>query len=465
MSLEKIKNFFKQINVKLTFLFILIFLVSSLISSGFAFFSIYTTIKQEDEQYFKRKLLSYWAQFQSDGIEDLIDYIKNDSNLIGDKPFFIRIADFKNTTIALINPHWKEYNLESLETYDLDKIGNSFNIYFDSTNFELEVRSIELSNEYILQIGMSTENRRSLLNLYSKNFIALILLLLALGIITGLIITSNALSPLKSLTKTVKRIIQTGNLSDRVEEKGTRDDLEELIVLFNKMLERIEELIRGMKGTLDTVSHDLRTPMTRFRGIAELALQEKDNPEAYKEALYVSLEESEKILSMLNSLMDISEAETGILKLNLELIDLDQTLKDLVEMYNFIGEEKNIKINYTYNGPKTIEADPIKFRQAIANLLDNATKFSTPSSEINLNVKSNSANIIIEIIDSGPGIPVDEIPFIWDRLFKGSSKKSGLGLGLSLVKAIIISHNAKIDIKPNNPPKKGTTFFITWPLT
>src|SRR4029450_10730967 len=144
---------------------------------------------------------------------------------------------------------------------------------------------------------------------------------LAVGLIGGLLLTRSTLKPLRDLRDTVQRILQTGQTDDRVPVASTGDAVGELGLLFNAMLARINTLIHGMRNALDHVAHDLRTPMTRLRVTAESALA-TDDPARHREALSDCLEESDRVLSMLNTLMDISEAETGTMKLKVSQVEL-----------------------------------------------------------------------------------------------------------------------------------------------
>lgn len=453
-----------KIHFKLTLLFSLIFTSSSIILFIFSFLTFYTSMKAEDAGSMRRRMLNYWAVFQSGGIDAISEEINVDSFLYGDRAFFIRIADNRNKTLFLKYPeNWKNFNIEKLNQYSILDFAKTITLSSKTNNFKLEVDSVKLSDKYILQLGMSTARRVFFLRVYQRNFILLLILLVIISIGAGLFVSSRALKPLKDLNSTLKNIVETGNFSKRVKGKKISDDLEEVITLFNAMLSRIESLIVQMKGALDFVAHDLRTPMTRMRGIAELALQNPDDTKRLSDALSTSLEESDKILSMLNAIMDVSEAESGILHLNREPIDIKETLLQLIDMYSYIGERKELNLFLTCEEDIFLTVDPARFRQAVGNLLDNAVKYSPKRDNIELEARKEENTCIISVTDHGNGIAKDELPFIWDRLYRSPSKNKtpGMGLGLSLVKAILKAHGGKVDISSNTGK---TTFSLFFPL-
>lgn len=463
MYLKRIKNSFKKIHYRLALIFSLIFILSSGILFAFSFLFLYNSMNNSEEDETKRRLLNYWALFQSNGIDMVIREIDKESFLYGDQPFFARISDRENITIFLRYPEaWSEYLLEELEEIPVKDLENTIILKSENSGNELKAYTVFLSEEYYLQIGISTARSTYLLTLYRRNFIFLLLGLLILGFGAGAFFSSRFLSPIRNLNFTLKDIIATGDFSKRIVERGVSDDLEEISTLFNQMLKRIETLIFQMKENLDIVAHDLRTPITIFRGYAEQAIQDPENLKETQNALSSSLEQSEKIISMLNTIMDISEAESGTLKLKKENLNLEKLIVSLVEMYSFIGEEKNIIIKLNSEECK-VNADPIRIRQAIGNILDNAVKYSPKDSTISVNLKNLADKIALTIKDNGPGIPEEDIPFIWDRLYRSPVTKNipGTGLGLSLVKAIIMAHNGSIDIETSED--KGSNFKIFFP--
>jgi signal transduction histidine kinase len=250
----------------------------------------------------------------------------------------------------------------------------------------------------------------------------------------------------RSLAATVRGILRTGRTSARVPVPREADDaLSELSVLVNAMLDRIDAVVGGMRGALDNVAHDLRTPMARLRGTAEAALASND-PAAAREALVVCLEESEEILAMLNTLMDISEAETGAMALRLEPVALGDLVAQAIDLYEDLAEHNGIRLEAAVSGEVTVEVDRIRIRQALANLVDNAVKYTPAGGEVVVAAgPDGEAGVVLSVTDNGMGIPPDELPHIWSRLYRGDKSRAsrGLGLGLSLVKAIVEAHGGQ----------------------
>jgi signal transduction histidine kinase len=378
--------------------------------------------------------------------------------------FFVRIGDHNNRTVFLTCPHHlRKINFNIIQKNPF--LGIEQWLFLKKRGHdkdEMEIYSKALSNDYILQVGRGYDKLDEILDRFRMIFAGIMIPVILLGFTGGSFLAFRALRPVKDLINTVSSV-KTGNMDVRVPQRGTGDELDELAILFNGMLERIEMLINGMHEALDNVAHDLRTPMTRLRNVVETILQTEVDSETLREALMDCAEESERVMTMLNTLMDISEAQTGVMRLNIERVDIVSLIDEVIELYQYVAEEK--EINFTTAFPKELFSfvDPYRIRQVIANLLDNAVKYSIRGGCVAIEAKRQENCVVISIKDSGVGISDIDLPKIFDRLYRGDKSRSerGLGLGLSLVQAVVKAHNGRIEV--DSSPGQGAKFKVFLP--
>lgn len=300
--------------------------------------------------------------------------------------------------------------------------------------------------------------------LMRQEFLILTLPMLLLAVGGGMWLTSRAVRPLRRLNTVVHGILETGDFSARVHVGKAQGELRVLVDVFNRMLGRMEKLISSMQGALDNVAHDLRTPMTRCRMVAERALEHPEDTEATREALADSLEEGDQVLRMLTTLMEVAEAESGAMRLTKEDVVLSEIAANVVDLYEFVAEDKQITLEVDVPESLTVFADPGRLRQGLANLVDNAIKYGNPGGHVLISAEAGEGCVILGVKDDGIGLAPKDLPHIWDRLYRADRSRGehGLGLGLSFVRALVEAHGGTVSVE--SELDKGTAFVVRLPV-
>ncbi len=277
----------------------------------------------------------------------------------------------------------------------------------------------------------------------------LVMALMLAVVLVSFGISHFVVSRINLIANLAQNIVETGDLSQRISIDSAWDDLSKLSVVLNGFLEKIEDLMRGIREVSNNIAHDLRTPLTGLRSDIE-ALKGQPIEEQHIDAL---LFEADHILAVFQALLRITNIEKGQRSQFMGQVELSQVLQDVAELYEPVAEEKHIRLALSAVGNFGIKGDRDLLFQLFANLIDNAIKFSPDLSVIRLVLAMDKGQIVALVADQGPGIPDDERGKVFRHFYRGDASRStaGNGLGLSLVKAVAEQHQAKITLEDGQP--------------
>ncbi len=319
------------------------------------------------------------------------------------------------------------------------------------------------SKPVVIQVGRSEGPMRQQL----RDVVLILLLGLPLAVATaglgGYTVASHALAPIERMTERA-RTINADRLSDRLPVINPDNEMGRLATVFNATLGRLEASFDQMRRFTADASHELRTPLTAIRSVGEVGLRIRRDEAAYRAIIGSMLEEVDRLAGLVDRLLMLSRAETGQAKLSLETVSLVELAESVAADLAVLAEEKTQLVIIEPQGSPHAPGDRLMLRQALINLVDNAIKFSSSGSRITVRVFESAEQAIVDVVDSGPGIPSEARAHIFDRFFRApsaSSEAGGTGLGLSIAKSAVEANGGTLTLERSGAD--GSTFRISVP--
>ena len=335
---------------------------------------------------------------------------------------------------------WLGFNFESMLD-DADSVGTEF-----------IARSKQLpGGEHVLVARHYADvlnSTKLVAGALTRSMVATILL----GTIGGTIVAALSLQRVDRINITLRRIM-SGDLTERIDIDSSTGDYLRLSESVNQMLDRIETLMTGVRQVSDNIAHDLRTPLTRLRNKLS-NLHENCTDPGNREEVEALIEEADGLLGTFSALLRIAQVESGNRRSGFANVDLCTLVSDVIELYEPLSAEKNQIFHTGLAKVGSFHGDRNLLFQAVANLVDNAIKYTPEGGKVQVNLAVEKNVLRIEVADSGIGIPEEDREKVFQRFFRvehSRSRHPGNGLGLSLVQAVVKLHDGYIDLKDNKP--------------
>jgi heavy metal sensor kinase len=466
MFLGKILKLGSTLAFRLTLWYAGIFAVCSCV----AFLLFYTLITSVLQERIDQELLGQAQRFSAllatEGIEAVNNSAVIEAQAAGVKKVFFRLLNLTGDAFSSSNmSYWKDIgvNVGAIEPL-LRSSGPVFEtVVIPNRSEQVRILYARLSPTIIVQIGQALESQSRFVEAFKRIFIITMSVLIFLAAGVGWFMARRAVSGVEAVTRTAQ-MISGGSLQERVPVKPRGDEIDQLATTFNQMLDRIQTLLTEIKEMTDNIAHDLRSPIARIRGIAEVTLTTSKSLSEYENMAASTIEDCDRLLDMINTMLLISKTEAGVEKLSREEVDIAALIRKACELFQTIAEDKDVGLAYRPPEETFLLGDTRMLQRMLSNILDNAVKYTPPGGKIEVSLtESKSRDAIVSVSDTGVGISDADLLHIFERFYRCDRSRSqpGTGLGLSLARAIARAHGG--DITVTSTVNQGSIFTITLP--
>ncbi len=440
---------------RLAVIYLCLFTASVLGLLGFIYWSATESVTRQIDSTINAEITGLSEQFNQRGLIGLVQAIERRAGTAGASRGLYLLADEAFEPLAGNLSRWPDElpDPEGWVTFRLEYPDDSGS----GTNFG-RARVFDLGGRFHLLVGHDIEERSRIAASIRGTLVWSVVIAIGVSLIGGVLMSRSLLRQIDGINDT-SREIMAGDLGRRIPIGKHGDEIDEVAGNLNAMLDQIERLLAGMSQISDNIAHDLRTPISRLRTGLESSLIGRADPDDYRDAIRRAIEEADNILKTFNALLSIAQAEAGATDAQFESIDLKALLQDVGELYEPLAEEQDIELTLETGPAITLQGDRNLLFQAVANLTDNALKFSPAGSEVTLALRNSAVTGEsrpqgeIVVTDQGPGIPADDRERVLERFHRLEASRStpGNGLGLSLVSAVAKLHGGSLHLEDNVP--------------
>lgn len=451
----------QSLALRLAVQYAFVFALSATVLFGVLYWVLASSLEQRDQAVVERHAAMLARAYADARLDDAVGQLNSKATPDGEA-WFVRVIDPRNGPVWVkAPPDWVQTVVQRIPIPEWGVTAErkipTVRLPQDALR-DYAIASRALFDGRLIQVGRSADNRAVLLAPLRRAFGAVGVTVLALSAVVATVLAWQTTRPLREVSETARRILDTGDSAARVRVPNGSGELAALVRQLNTLLDKNAAHVRVLRETLDNLAHDLRTPLSRLRGTAELALQDSQDPAEARAALADCVNECDRVLHLLEALLDVTAAEAGALKLDLHRLDVRTLTEHAVDLYREVAEEKKITLTLDQPTPAEIEGDPIRLGQAINNVLDNALKYTPTGGHVALATRIEPEAVVVTVTDDGPGVLSSEREAIFRRLYRSDASRSrrGHGLGLSLVKAIAEAHGGSVAI--DDAPGCGARF-------
>jgi heavy metal sensor kinase len=451
MFLKKISQLRHYLKIKLTLWYTGVLTLTLLLALFFLYSSVGSYFIKSKDTSIRNEYKEFQIIFGEGGVAAVQREATLESATEGIDNVFFRLLTTEGQSVAQSNmTNWK--SLTAPDPSMIDQLnGDPYQIVttlVPGHNHHVRILTGRLGTDFVMQIGHSLKYDERFLHDLKDIFGVFAVAAVLAGIVCGGFISWKATAGINDITS-ASRIIAQGQFDTRVPTGNMKGDVENLAVAFNTMLDRIQALVAGMQEVTDNIAHDLRSPIARIRTAAELALQDVKDPEEYTEVMAHTIQECDRLLSLLETMLFISEIESGTRASQREDVDLAFLVHEACDLFQPLAEDKRIALSVQQSTPTClITGESATLQRMIANLLDNALKYTGEGGRVTVHLEALRNEALLVFEDNGIGISPENLPRIFDRFYRcdKSRHQSGTGLGLSLARAIVQEHSGDIQV-------------------